>query len=89
MKHSATHETNPPRTGSNPWIALSLLGALGTTVATCIVAGVLLGRFLQTRLGAGAGVMALCVLGGVFAGLLGGATMLLRVGAWKRHDGSE
>jgi hypothetical protein len=76
-------ETKTSPTRSNPLRALGLLGVVGLTVASCIVAGVLAGSYLEARLDAGGGVMALCILIGVFAGLASAATLLLGAIRWK------
>ena len=84
MVNTHPHEKDPATAPASPWATMGLVASLGLTVALPIVAGVLAGRYLQMKFGAGGGIMAACVLGGVFAGLAGAVITLLRESGWKR-----
>lgn len=60
------------RPDENPWRAIGLIGAVGTTLAACVGGGFLLGQYVGERWG---GVFS--VLAGVIAGLAVGILAII------------
>ena len=64
--------------------ALALVGQLGLVMALPIVAGVLAGAYLDEWLGGGGALVAVGVLAGLGAGIVGVYGILKRETTWKR-----
>jgi ATP synthase protein I len=69
---------------SSALMSLALVGQLGVVVAAPIVGGVLIGRWLDGRLGGGGLILIAMILLGIVAGVYGAYSMLSRVVNWKQ-----
>jgi ATP synthase protein I len=64
--------------------ALALVGQLGLTVVIPVVAGVLAGRFAETRVPSGGAVLTACILLGIAAGGYGAYRIVAKEIPWNR-----
>lgn len=63
----------------NPWVAAGLVGALGITVAVCILIGYYAGRYAADVFGGGSGWLVGGIMLGLAAGIFSAVMLVAKV----------